>query len=203
MCSGGGATHIATKSGLLKTLSDSTDSILIVSGSGGGSGSTGSSCSSKGGSGGGISGTVPKNNCSDCGTRSGGTQTSGGRSRFGTGGFGFGAGSTTSYSVGGGSGFYGGAGDNYEWGATGGSGYIGNSKLTNKKMYCYDCTESSDESTKTISTTNVSEIPTENNAKKGNGYAKITLLGSNNSDSTIAKPTQPEKPILLRKHMLM
>ena len=38
MCSGGGATHIATKSGLLKTLSDSTDSILIVSGSGGGSG---------------------------------------------------------------------------------------------------------------------------------------------------------------------
>ena len=198
MCSGGGATHIATKSGLLKTLSDSTDSILIVSGSGGGSGSTGSSCSSKGGSGGGISGTVPKNNCSDCGTRSGGTQTSGGRSRFGTGGFGFGAGSTTSYSVGGGSGFYGGAGDNYEWGATGGSGYIGNSKLTNKKMYCYDCTESSDESTKTISTTNVSEIPTENNAKKGNGYAKITLLGSNNSDSTIEKPTKPEKPEILK-----
>ena len=198
MCSGGGATHIATKSGLLKTLSDSTDSILIVSGSGGGSGSTGSSCSSKGGSGGGISGTVPKNNCSDCGTRSGGTQTSGGRSRFGTGGFGFGAGSTTSYSVGGGSGFYGGAGDNYEWGATGGSGYIGNSKLTNKKMYCYDCTESSDESTKTISTTNVSEIPTENNTKKGNGYAKITLLGSNNSDSTIEKPTKPEEPEILK-----
>ena len=198
MCSGGGATHIATKSGLLKTLSDSTDSILIVSGSGGGSGSTGSSCSSKGGSGGGISGTVPKNNCSDCGTRSGGTQTFGGRSRFGTGGFGFGAGSTTSYSVGGGSGFYGGAGDNYEWGATGGSGYIGNSKLTNKKMYCYDCTESSDESTKTISTTNVSEIPTENNAKKGNGYAKITLLGSNNSDSTIEKPTKPEEPEILK-----
>ena len=198
MCSGGGATHIATKSGLLKTLSDSTDSILIVSGSGGGSGSTGSSCSSKGGSGGGISGTVPTNNCSDCGTRSGGTQTSGGRSRFGTGGFGFGAGSTTSYSVGGGSGFYGGAGDTYEWGATGGSGYIGNSKLTNKKMYCYDCTESSDESTKTISTTNVSEIPTENNAKKGNGYAKITLLGSNNSDSTIEKPTKPEEPEILK-----
>ena len=198
MCSGGGATHIATKSGLLKTLSDSNDSILIVSGSGGGSGSTGSSCSSKGGSGGGISGTVPANNCSDCGTRSGGTQTSGGRSRFGTGGFGFGAGSTTSYSVGGGAGFYGGAGDTYEWGATGGSGYIGNSKLTNKKMYCYDCTESSDESTKTISTTNVSEIPTENNAKKGSGYAKITLLGSNNSDSTIEKPTKPEKPEILK-----
>ena len=200
MCSGGGATHIATKSGLLQSLSDSIDSILIASGSGGGSGSTGSSCNSKGGSGGGISGTVPANNCSDCGTRSGGTQTSGGRSRFGTGGFGFGAGSTNSYSVGGGSGFYGGAGDTYEWGATGGSGYIGNSKLTSKKMYCYDCTESSDESTKTISTTNVSEIPTENNAKKGNGYAKITLLGSNNSDSTIEKPTKPEKPEILKSN---
>ena len=200
MCSGGGATHIATKSGLLQSLSDSTDSILIVSGSGGGSGSTGSSCSSKGGSGGGISGTVPKNNCSDCGTRSGGTQTSGGKSRFGTGGFGYGAGSTSSYSVGGGAGFYGGAGDTYEWGATGGSGYIGNSKLTNKKMYCYDCTESSDESTKTISTTNVSETPTENNAKIGNGYAKITLLGSNSSDSTIEKPTKPEKPEILKSN---
>ena len=198
MCSGGGATHIATKSGLLQSLSDSIDSILIASGSGGGSGSTGSSCNSKGGSGGGISGTVPKNNCSDCGTRSGGTQTSGGKSRFGTGGFGFGAGSTTSYSVGGGSGFYGGAGDTYEWGATGGSGYIGNSKLINKKMYCYDCTESSDESTKTISTTNVSETPTENNAKKGSGYAKITLLGSNKSDSTIEKPTKPEEPEILK-----
>ena len=198
MCSGGGATHIATKSGLLQSLSDSIDSILIASGSGGGSGSTGSSCNSKGGSGGGISGTVPANNCSDCGTRSGGTQTSGGRSRFGIGGFGYGAGSTSSYSVGGGAGFYGGAGDTYEWGATGGSGYIGNSKLTSKKMYCYDCTESSDESTKTISTTNVSETPTENTAKIGNGSAKITLLGSNNSDSTIEKPTKPEEPKILK-----
>ena len=200
MCSGGGATHIATKSGLLQSLSDSIDSILIASGSGGGSGSTGSSCNSKGGSGGGISGTVPANNCSDCGTRSGGTQTSGGRSRFGTGGFGYGAGSTSSYSVGGGAGFYGGAGDTYEWGATGGSGYIGNSKLTSKKMYCYDCTESSDESTKTISTTNVSETPTENTAKIGNGSAKITLLGSNSSDSTIEKPTKPEKPEILKSN---
>ncbi len=200
MCSGGGATHIATKSGLLQSLSDSIDSILIASGSGGGSGSTGSSCNSKGGSGGGISGTVPANNCSDCGTRSGGTQTSGGRSRFGTGGFGYGAGSTSSYSVGGGAGFYGGAGDTYEWGATGGSGYIGNLKLTSKKMYCYDCTESSDESTKTISTTNVSETPTENTAKIGNGSAKITLLGSNSSDSTIEKPTKPEKPEILKSN---
>jgi len=61
-------------------------------------------------------------------------------------------------------------------GSGGGSGYIGNSLLTNKVMYCYNCTESSDESTKTISTTNVSETPISNYAKIGNGYARITLI---------------------------
>lgn len=58
----------------------------------------------------------------------------------------------------------------------GGSGYIGNSLLTEKSMYCYNCTESSEESTKTISTTCVSELPTENCSKKGNGYVRITLI---------------------------
>lgn len=56
----------------------------------------------------------------------------------------------------------------------GGSGYIGNSQLTDKAMYCYNCEESSEESTKTISTTRAEETPTENCAKKGNGYARIT-----------------------------
>ena len=58
----------------------------------------------------------------------------------------------------------------------GGSGYIGNSLLKDKVMYCYDCEESSEESTKTISTTCSEETPTENCAKKGNGYARITLV---------------------------
>ena len=53
----------------------------------------------------------------------------------------------------------------------GSSGYIGNSLLTNKAMYCYNCEDSSEESTKTISTTRAEETPTENCAKKGNGYA--------------------------------
>ena len=59
----------------------------------------------------------------------------------------------------------------------GGSSYIGNSLLHTKSMYCYECTESTDESTYTISTNNVSDIPTSNYAKSGNGYAKITYIG--------------------------
>ena len=43
-------------------------------------------------------------------------------------------------------------------------------------MYCYNCTESSEEATKTISTTCHSSTPTENCAKIGNGYARITLI---------------------------
>ena len=43
-------------------------------------------------------------------------------------------------------------------------------------MYCYNCTESSEENVKTISTTCNEETPTKNCAKKGNGYAIITLL---------------------------
>ena len=61
-------------------------------------------------------------------------------------------------------------------GGGGGSGYIGNTLLTNKVMYCYDCEESSEESTKTISTTCSEETPTSYCAKKGNGYARITLV---------------------------
>ena len=44
-------------------------------------------------------------------------------------------------------------------------------------MYCYNCTESSEESTKTVSTTCAEKTPTENCAKKGNGYARITYIG--------------------------
>ena len=61
----------------------------------------------------------------------------------------------------------------------GGSGYIGNSLLTNKVMYCYNCEESYEESTKTISTTCSEETPTSYCAKKGNGYARITLVSIN------------------------
>ena len=45
-------------------------------------------------------------------------------------------------------------------------------------MYCYNCQESSEDSTKTISTTCTSATPTENCAKSGNGYARITLIST-------------------------
>lgn len=58
----------------------------------------------------------------------------------------------------------------------GGSGYIGNANLKEKHMACYNCETSDEEDTKTISVTCANEEPTENCAKIGNGYAKITLL---------------------------
>ena len=178
MCGGGGATHIASTSGDLASLKTLTDNILMVSGGGGGSGyySSSSTCA-PGGHAGGMIGAISVNSCSDCETRTGGSQTAGGTGRVGTGSFGTGAGATTGNGCGGGGGYYGGAGDTYEWGASGGSGYIGNLLLTNKSMYCYNCTTSSAEATKTVSTTCHSSNATENCAKEGNGYAIITYIG--------------------------
>lgn len=164
--SGGGATHIATKSGLLSTLENSKNDILIVSGGGGGLGIANYpyNCGA-GGSGGGIVANDSINLCQDQHIGIGGTNSKG--YAFGTSGDGLGSG--------GGGGYYGGSSDLS--GGGGGSGYIENSLLTNKSMYCYNCEESSEESTKTISTTCVSETPTSNCAKKGNGYARITYIG--------------------------
>lgn len=68
----------------------------------------------------------------------------------------------------------------YAGSAGGGSGYIGNSNLTNKAMYCYNCPTSDDVSTKTINTTCTSETPTTNCSKQGNGYARITIMSCSN-----------------------
>ena len=153
---GGGATHIATISGLLSTLSSNKDKILIVAGGGGGYCESGGT----GGVGGGI-----KGGGSNPGTQTGGAS------------FGLGAGVSSGCCMrgGGGGGFYGGGHADNDKGY-GGSGYIGNPLLTNKVMYCYNCTTSSDETTKTISTTCTNTVATENCAKKGNGFARITLL---------------------------
>ena len=88
--------------------------------------------------------------------------------------------------AGGGGGFFGGgSGSTGAWDCGGGgSGYIGNSLLTEKAMYCYNCAESNETSTKTISTTCVNSTPKENCAKQGNGYARITLLSSPTSITT-------------------
>ena len=177
--SGGGATHIATKTGLLSSLENYKDSILIVSGGGGGAKDQPNHEAVArwgiGGSGGGFKGGSPlvyvdleltKMNKFTSDQNSG--------SAFGQ--------AASSYgNAAGGGGFYGGYYGNehsgyYTGAATGGSGYIENSLLTEKIMYCYDCEESSEVSTKTVSTTCSEETPTENCAKKGNGYARITLI---------------------------
>ena len=158
--SGGGATHIATLSGLLSKLENEKNSILIVSGGGGGAfGHSNVTLSYIGGNGGGIEGMIGGGQVYDLG----GTQDVG--YAFGLGGQDY----DKSRSAGGG-GYYGGKHTG------GGSGYIGNILLTDKYMYCYNCTTSDVESTKTYSTTCVEETPTENCAKIGNGYARITYL---------------------------
>ena len=169
--SGGGATHIATISGLLSTLENQKAKIMMVAGGGGGSYYV-----LIGGSGGGYIGRSGETT-NGYKTALGGSQIAGGNGAkvgiFGLGGM---CDSNGINCAGGGGGFYGGAGADATSGA-GGSGYIGNSLLTNKAMYCYNCEESSEESTKTISTTCAEETPTSNCAKKGNGYARITYIG--------------------------
>ena len=204
--SGGGATHIATSSGLLANLEKNKSAILMVAGGGGGSGyaygpmPNQTSADSKvrfdgiGGSAGGYKGSSGldswgtayqgSNLIGFLGT--GATQdTAGQTTNFGEiisdahGSFGQGGNQYQNCcgGAGGGGGFYGGGGSSRcHGGAGGGSGYISNVFLTEKSMYCYNCTESSEESTKTISTTCTSVIPTKNCAKQGNGYARITLI---------------------------
>ena len=197
---GGGATHIATTSGLLSTLSALTDKILIVSGGGGGGKKYGDSTGNYtgiGGSGGGYIGNAGMpTNSTVYGYGLGGSQTSGGGAQvvlssngLSYGSFGQGAIVNTAYEdrylvgSGGGGGYYGGG--SIEHGpAGGGSGYIGNSLLTDKYMYCYNCATSSDTDTKTYTTTNVSSTPVANYAKSGNGAARITLLSNFSNTKT-------------------
>ena len=184
--SGGGTTHIAKSSGLLSTLENNKDSILIVAGGGGGTSYEYGPYSGQGGAGGGYLG-----NTGTCTNSSYKPGTGGSQSMAGTNGGGnvvngvnrgddgaFGQGGNGNYYSAGGGGFYGGGASNQSGGG-GGSGYIGNSLLNNKIMYCYNCTESQETATKTVSTTCNEETPTENCAKKGNGYAKITYIEEN------------------------
>lgn len=142
---GGGATHIATTSGLLSELVDSKDSVIIVAGGGGGSGSD---TGALGGSAGGYIG----NDGYDVVNRSykayngtGATQTTAGRTynggaNCGVGSFGSGGNyCNASYGgAGGGGGWYGGGGSNRgHGGGGGGTGYISNSRLTDGTMYGY------------------------------------------------------------------
>lgn len=182
---GGGATHIANKSGLLNTFENDISNLLIVSGGGGGGNYTNDVNGGIGGTAGGYIGSGPTNLLKDnhsARVSNGGSQSKAGCNNLSSdcGSFGQGGNSSTTQfhngsGSGGGAGYYGGSGANIGSGA-GGSGYIANSSLKNKSMYCYNCKESNEESTKTISTTCSEETPTTNCAKKGNGYARITLV---------------------------
>ena len=174
---GGGATHISMNSGLLLTLENYKSDVLIISGGGGGAMSWNYY---NGGAAGGYIGELgsysPKTSAYPSATQTSGYS-------FGKGMDGaikHGANTGAEGNGGGGGGYYGGLGKDIgnfsNTGGGGGSGYIGNPLLTNKAMYCYNCEESSEESTKTISTTCSEETPTSNCAKKGNGYARITLV---------------------------
>ena len=172
---GGGATHISRVAKLLFNLENNKSDILIVSGGGGGAAWNYTS-----GNGGGVNGTIGYK--SEALYSVNGTQISG--YKFGQGGHGSDSAGTPG--GGGGGGYFGGYGGyiadvndhlNDAIPGAGGSGYIGNTLLTDKTMYCYNCTESNEESAKTVSTTCAEETPTENCAKKGNGYARITYIG--------------------------
>ena len=188
--SGGGATHIATKSGLLSTLSGDRDKILIVAGGGGGA-SYYLAWSpyyyyGKGGSGGGSKGGASYDIYNGQGYNYisyGGTQENGGinnGSELGTFGQGAGTAQLSSLATGGGGGFFGGTGSRNCTSGSGGSGYIGNSNLSNKKMVMYSTDESyisTNEGDKTEITTDVGAHEP-NKANTGDGYAKITFLGN-------------------------
>ena len=200
---GGGATSIAKKSGLLSSLSGNKDSVIIVAGGGGGYG-----MSYTGGHAGGIRG----NNGIGDDVGYGGTQTDGGASgQYGKGAGGFGYGGYGNWSCenqgGGGAGWYGGSsggGLNNNGSGGGGSSYIGNPQLESlydntKHMTCYSCTTSSDINTLTYSVTKASQTATEDYAKLGHGYAKLSYVGRASEDnyltsltSSVGKMTQTE-----------
>lgn len=201
---GGGATHIATSTGLLSTLSSNQNSILVVSGGGGGATSyTNGKQYFSGGSGGGMNGVVGSKHQDGTATTAG-TQTGGGN-------FGVGGNATAAWAGGAGGGFYGGTSGKYTAGA-GGSGYIANNSLltyngVTKHMYCYNCTASDAANTKTYSngtSSCISETATTDCAKSGNGYAKITLEEEENllslgATSTINETTATIKITVTNK----
>ncbi len=174
---GGGASSVALSSGLLRSFENDPSQVIIVAAGGGGGKNYDNRSVGYAGDAGGYIGKDAEhphwlNTYGLGGTQTaGGCQASGGRcSKFGTANL---TGSPTP-TTGGGGGYYGGAGG--EYGGGGGSSYIGSSRLTNKGMYCYNCAESSEEATKTTSTTCVEADAKENCAKRGAGAVKITRV---------------------------
>lgn len=179
---GGGATHIATATGLLSSLSDNKSAVIIVAGGGGGA-----SYKYKAGSGGGYIGGINSTTNSIAANQTTGYAFGNGQDAFGY--------ADSDGVGGGGGGYFGGYANNvkYKSSGAGGSGYIGNTNLTNKSMYCFDCQEAlnlpDDEAIFTVSTTGTSAYkntgecpdgyslePVSKCAKAGDGYVRITRL---------------------------
>lgn len=197
---GGGATHIATESGILSSLEGSKDSVAIVAGGGGGkyyfrydTWYAGPYLGHGGGFKGGYAfrwGTRANGNKWLENVVPGGSQTTAGnRGSFGQGGN---IPATGDYGEqgGGGGGWYGGGSATFS--AAGGSGYIGNNIETTRHMAIYVNTDvpgtaayqpstlvSDDDQTKTIITYNAGIDPIEDYAKLGNGYAMAELTRLN------------------------
>lgn len=168
---GGGASHIAFRSGTLESLG-SKDKVLIVAAGGGGG-----SYTYAGAPAGGYKGVVTSVTNQNAATQSEGY-------KFGRGEDGVGVADSDGV-AGGGAGLYGGRSNNvkYKSAGAGGSGYIGSSRLLSyagitKLMACNKCEESNSENTKTISVSSSNITALEKTAKLGNGEIKITFLSN-------------------------
>ena len=161
---GGGATHIATATGELASLSSNKSAVLIVAGGGGGAGR---GAGANGGAGGGTSGGAGAKTSgasSDCYPGGGGTQTAGGTNSkdsarngsFGTGG----RGSSSTACGGGGAGYFGGAAGLGAYGSGGGGG---------SSFFKGGFTSMTYGGTTYTSSTTAGQ-------RSGNGYAKITFV---------------------------
>ena len=165
--SGGGATHIATTSGVLSTLNSNQSSVLLVSGGGGGNGYY-----NNGGAGGGLTGAKGVDYYTVYYGGSGGTQSAGGAAGTGyctnpvAGSFGQGGGNSSYHCTGGGGGWYGGG-----QGAVGGGG--GGSSYTNA----------------TYSTS----ITHTQGSRSGNGQISFTYLNAPTPTSFTSAQTTPTK----------
>lgn len=153
---GGGATHIAKRTGQLKDLSSYTSDILIVSGGGGGG--------------------LLVDTTEYTGKDAGGISGSGDNSADQSTGNAFGQGESGTNLSGGGSGLYGGYKGTSSKSGGAGSGYIGNSFLSNKKMVGFNVPTSSAEGTKTESVSVFDSNYVANKPKAGNGHARIKIL---------------------------
>ncbi len=181
---GGGATHIATATGLLSSLSSNKTAVKIVAGGGGGGG-----CSNTiGGEGGGTSGIAAVDTQSYGGPGGPGTQSAGGAAGSNSSAGTFGKGGDSGYSQawpggGGGGGYYGGGGGgNMSGGGCaggGGSGYIGGvtSATVNSVAYNAQCIAGNASQPSTSGGTQTGHV--------GNGYAKITCLNQAITQSSV------------------